>query len=171
MEPTATLTNVSNAKVDTINTSNQTFCKSMTALLYSLGLLGTTLSLDEQEVLDIQPFNLASIQGLTLKQQGTLLKFIGVALAAIGEKVGERTVEAELLDGGGYASIDAAIADVPLRFAGEEAIRIARNLEMVKGTVQMLDAMVTPSLVLDMLNQLLIVRNNVVYAASQVKRG
>lgn len=171
MEPLKTLVDVSDNKVRTIQRNNQTLCKQMSALLFDYGLTDPALSQDQVELAALSPITLAQGQGLTLQQMGILLKFLGIALAAIGENIAERTVEAELLEGGGYVSIDAAIADVPLRFTGDDAVRIARNLEMVKETISVLDAQISPELIVDLLNRVLVVRNNVVYAASQVRTG
>lgn len=171
MNPTKTLVDVSDGKTRTIQINNQTLCKKMSALLYGYGLTNPILSQNEVEIATLPPLTLAQVQGLTVLQMGTLLKFLGAALAAIGEKIEGRTVEAELLDGGGYASIDAAIADVPFKFTGDNAVRIARNFEMIKATIQTLDAQVSPEFILDLLNRVLVVRNSVVYAASQVRTG
>lgn len=165
-----TLVDVSRAKVTTINDNNQTLCKPMTALLYSLGLTDPQFTMDEAESIPIAPVTIEQLDGLTLKQLGSLLKFLGAALSAIGDKVDGRKIEAELLEGG-YASIDAAIADVHERFKDNknDETRIARNFEMVRDVIQVLDAQVSPAFILELLNRVVIVRNSVVYAASQVR--
>lgn len=156
MEQTSTLLTEANRLTDSMNTYNNTLVPGFNALLAGYGL--------------VEPVTIGQINALTLKQQGAILQALGAVVDAIGKEIATRTVEVNLLIGGGYASIDAAIADVPNHFTGADRTAIETNLTQTKNTVQVLDAQMSAAFLLDLVNRVVAIKNSVATASSQMKR-
>lgn len=156
MEQLSTLANEANRLTDSMNTYNNTLVPGFNALLAGYGL--------------VEPVTIEQINALTLKQQGAIFQALGPIVTAIGKEIAGRTVEANLLAGGGYASIDAAIADVPNHFSGQSATSVATDLTQTKNTLTVLDAQMSAAFLLDNLNRIVAVKNSVITASSQMQR-
>lgn len=156
MEQSSTLVNESNKLTDSINTYNNTLVAGFNSLLAGYGL--------------VEPVTIEQVNTLTLKQQGAIFQALGAVVTAIGKEISSRTIEGNLLTGGGYSSIDAAITDVPTHFTGGARTAIETNLTQAKNTVQVLDAQMSAAFLLDILNRIVTVKNSVAEAASHMQR-
>ena len=156
MEQASTLTDEANRLTDSMNDNNETLVAGFNSLLEGYEL--------------VEPVTIAQVNALTLKQQGSILKALGPAITAMGDKIADREVESNLLTGGGYVSIDAAIADVPAHFTGQAAASITSDLTQVKNTLTVLDAQMSAAFLLDLLNRVVAVKNSVAEAASHMMR-
>lgn len=156
MEPAGTLLGESNRLNDSINVYNNTLVAGFNSLLLGYGL--------------VEPLTVEQLNGLTLKQQGAIFQALGPVITAFGREISSRTVEGNLLDGGGYNSIDAAIADVGTHYNGQSKVTIEQNLTQTKAIVTSLDAQMDAAFLLDLLTRIVAVKNAVATAATQMAR-
>lgn len=157
MEQSSTLLTEANRLTDSMNLYNGTLVSGFNSLLAGYGL--------------VEPVTIEQINALTLKQQGAIFQALGPVVTAIGKEIADRTIEANLLAGGGYVSIDAAIADVPNHFTGQTKINIETNLTQTKNTLQVLDAQMSAAFLLDLLNRVVAVKGSVADSASHMMRS
>jgi len=139
-----TLLEESNKLYEALNEYSNVYVPKIQELLTVFGIDETTVS----------------VTHLDTKSKGSLLKGLAMFLEKIGEEIGERTFEQNIISAG-YADVDEAVADIPNRFAGQTAKVIGTNIVKTGETVAVLDASIDNALLEQLLSITINIKNKV----------
>jgi hypothetical protein len=78
---------------------------------------------------------------LSLTEKGALLANVADFLHIIGKEIASRGTE-QALQEAGYEDIDAALADLPVRFVGQTLATLTKNYTIAKGVFTLLDSLI-----------------------------
>jgi len=139
-----TLLQESNKLYEVLNEYNNVYVPKIQELLAGFGI-------DETAV---------SVAHLDTKSKGRLLKGLAMFLEKIGEEIGERTFEDNIVTAG-YTDVNEAVADVPNRFVGQTAQVIKTNIVKTGETVAVLDTSIGNTLLEQLLTIIINIKNKV----------
>ena len=153
MPKASTLVKENNRLRAATNTYNNTVIPKVNALLTEHGLT--------------EPLTIEQIEGLTLKQLGSMLRDIAPVLGFMGLEIADRKFE-DNLAAVGYPSAADAIADIPNHLTGNSATYAAITLNHTVSNIGVLEGLVDSALMFTLLLKVIDIKNTIANTAGDM---